>query len=132
MALQCKGSDKVCLITDANVGSGLKPGKYKFGTDEIGFAYKGAPARGTKNSRFPGSLYGSGLTMNKAVQNAVKMLNLDIVTAVKMASTNPARVLRLNNKGLIKKGFDADIVILDKKLNLVKTFIKGKCCYEKI
>lgn len=132
MALQCKGPDKVCLITDANIGAGLKRGEYKFGKDEIGFAYKGAPARGTKNSRFPGCLYGSGLTMNKAVQNAVKLLDIDIIQAVKMASTNPAKVLRLNNKGLIKKGFDADIVILDEKLNIVNTFVKGKCCYEKV
>ncbi|GAH07680.1 unnamed protein product, partial [marine sediment metagenome] len=40
MALQCKGPDKVCLITDANIGAGLPPGKYtSFGT-EIEFAYQ--------------------------------------------------------------------------------------------
>ncbi len=132
MALQCKGTDKVCLITDANIGAGLVSGKYKFGGDEINFAYNGAPARGTKNSRFPRCLYGSGLTMDVAVKNAVSMLNVDLPLAVKMASTNPAKVLSLKNKGLIKKGFDADIVILDKKLDIVKTFVKGECCYEKI
>ncbi|OHB56892.1 MAG: N-acetylglucosamine-6-phosphate deacetylase [Planctomycetes bacterium GWF2_42_9] len=132
MALQCKGTDKVCLITDANIGAGLEPGKYKFGGEEISFAYKGAPARGTKKSRFPGCLYGSGLTMDKAMNNAVKMLDIDIVQAVKMASSNPAKVLGLNNKGKIQRGYDADIVIFDKKLDIVKTFVKGECCYEKI
>jgi len=132
MALACKGGDKVCLITDANIGSGLKPGTYKFGSDEISFAYKGAPARGTKNSRYPNCLYGSGLTMNKAVHNAVKMLNVDIVQAVRMASTNPAKVLRIDSKkGKIKKGYDADLVIFDKNINIIKTFVMGQCCYDK-
>ncbi|MEN6384925.1 MAG: N-acetylglucosamine-6-phosphate deacetylase [Phycisphaerales bacterium] len=132
MALQCKGADKVCLITDANIGSGLEPGKYKFGGDEISFAYKGAPARGTKKSRFPGCLYGSGLTMNKAVQNAVRMLDVDIVQAVKMASSNPAKVLRIDSrKGKIEQGYDADLVMLDKQLNVVKTLISGQCCYDR-
>ncbi|OQA00950.1 MAG: N-acetylglucosamine-6-phosphate deacetylase [Planctomycetes bacterium ADurb.Bin401] len=132
MALNCKAADKVCLITDANIGAGLNPGRYIFAKDEISFAYKGAPARGTNNSRFPGCLYGSGLTMNKAVQNTVRMLGIDLCQAVKMASTNPAKVLKIKNKGLIKEGFDADLVMFDKEINILKTFIKGKCCYEKI
>jgi N-acetylglucosamine-6-phosphate deacetylase len=131
MALQCKGADKVCLITDANIGAGLEPGKYKFGGDEISFAYKGAPARGTKKSRFPGCLYGSGLTMDKAVQNAVRLLDIDIVQAVKMASTNPAKVLKIDNcKGKIQKGYDADIVLTNNKFEIKQTWIKGNSCYK--
>jgi N-acetylglucosamine-6-phosphate deacetylase len=132
MALQCKGADKVCLITDANVGSGLEPGKYKFAGDEISFAYKGAPARGTKKSRFPGCLYGSGLTMDKAFKNAVKLLDIDIVQAAKMASSAPAKVLRVDkHKGKIAKNYDADIVLMDRNFKIMKTFISGQCCYDR-
>jgi N-acetylglucosamine-6-phosphate deacetylase len=125
MALQCKGRDKVCLITDANIGAGSGAGKYKFGEEEVQIAYPGAPARLAKN----GGLAGSGLTMNLAVKNAVNMLGIDLPLAVKMASDNPARVLRLENKGAIKEGYDADFTLLDKQLNVVKTFIGGQCCY---
>ena len=48
MAMACKenGRGKVCLITDANVGAGLEPGKFTFGeTGDIYFEYRGAPAR---------------------------------------------------------------------------------------
>ena len=84
----------------------------------------------TENTLHPGSLAGSGLTMDKAVRNAVSMLGVDIPQAVRMASANPAKVLRLDNKGTIKEGFDADLVLLDKELNVIETLIKGKSCYK--
>ena len=127
MALVCKGKDRVCLITDANIGAGLGAGRYRFGGEEVEIAHAGAPARLVTN----GGLAGSGLTMNLAVKNAVNMLGVDLPLAVKMASDNPAKVLRLKNKGLIKQGYDADLVIFDKEFNVLKTFINGKCCFEK-
>jgi N-acetylglucosamine-6-phosphate deacetylase len=126
MSLQCKGSEKVCLITDANVGAGMGAGRYKFGGTEVEIACLGAPARLVKC----GGLAGSGLTMNLAVKNAVKLLGVELPLAVKMASANPAKVLRLENKGLIKEGFDADMVMLDDQFKVLKTIIGGQCCYE--
>ena len=127
MALQCKGTDKVCLITDANIGAGLGAGTYKFGKEEVVIAAEGAPARLVKSN----GLAGSGLTMNLAVKNAVQMLGVDLPLAVKMASANPARVLRCPNKGSIQEGFDADIVLMDKTFTVMKTWVSGQCCYEK-
>ena len=131
MALQCKGPDRVCLITDANKGAGLPPGRYKALGAEVDFKYPGAPARLTENTLYPGCLAGSGLTMDRAVRNAVKMLNIDVPLAIRMASTNPAKVLRIDNKkGQIKEGCDADLVLLDKELNVIQTLISGKCCHK--
>ncbi len=133
MAMLCKGKDMVCLITDANIGAGKPPGRYiSFDNSEFEFAYQGAPARMTENSRYPGFLAGSGLTMNLAVKNAIKLLGVDLSTAVRMASSNPAKVLKIEqSKGQIKAGFDADMVLLDKNINVVQTFVAGKCCYKK-
>ena len=130
LALQCKGSDKVCLITDATVGAGLPPGKHWFGQEEIEFKYPGGPARLTSKSRFPGALAGSGLVLDRALRNAVKMLQVDLPQAVRMASTNPARVLGLGDrKGLIKEGFDADLVMLNESLKVAQTWVAGKCVF---
>ena len=123
MALKCKGPDKVCLVTDANIGAGNKPGRYMFGKDEIEFKYPGGPARMTENSSRPGVLAGSGLTMNLAVINAVQMLDIDLPLAVRMASTNPAQVLGLKNKGRIAEGFDADWVLMDEKYEILNTSV---------
>ena len=131
-ALRCKGPDKVCLITDANIGAGLPPGKYEFVGSEVEFQYPGGPARMTENSPSPGSLAGSGLSLDRAVRNATKMLDVDLPLAIRMASTNPATVLGLSDrKGKIQEGYDADFVIMDKSLNVRQTWIDGNCVYKK-
>lgn len=129
MALQCKGTDKVCLITDANINAGLPEGKYKgLGGTEITVEYEGGPARLTES----GTLSGSGLTMDRAVKNAVSMLGVSIPQAVNMASYNPAKVLGLHHrKGKIEAGYDADMVLMDKELNVMKCWAGGRQVFGK-
>ena len=130
MALQCKGPDGVSLITDANVVAGLPPGRYHYGGGEIESKYPGGPARLTEDSLYPDCLAGSGLTMDLAVRNAVKMLAVELPQAVKMAGANPARVLGVaDRKGQIKEGFDADLVLLDKALVVQRTWVGGQCVF---
>lgn len=133
MALACKGHDKVCLITDANMTAGLPAGIYSgiLGL-EVEVSYEGGPARCTEKCAYPKSLAGSGLTMDRAVRNAIRFLDIDVPLAVKMASTNPARVLGiLDRKGLVTAGYDADLVMLDKELNVLKCWVNGKCCFTR-
>lgn len=133
VALACKDPDKVCLITDANANAGMPPGRYEsLGGYDIDVLYEGGPARCAETGPIPGALAGSGLTMDKAVRNAVKMLGIDVPQAIKMASANPAGVLGIaGNKGFIREGYDADLVMLDSELNVVKTWVKGRCCFSK-
>ena len=130
MALKCKpeNTGKVCLITDANVGAGLEPGRFVFGDNgEIEFAYKGAPARSVNGQ----TLAGSGLTMDQALRNAIKYLDLDLIQAVKLVSTNPAKVMGLDTKkGSLKVGYDADFVVLDENLEVKQTWINGECNFK--
>ena len=131
MALTAKrgGPGKVCLITDANVGAGFPPGTYTFGNmGDICFDYPGAPARSVKDH----TLAGSGLTLDTALRNAVKLLNLDLVEASKLLSLNPATVLhQQDKKGSLSPGKDADFVIIDKDLTVQSTWIAGKEYYKK-
>ena len=129
MAMVCKGPDRVCLITDANRGAGLAPGRYLFGDYEVEYAYPGGPARFTaEHPRFPRRLAGSGLTMDQAVRNAVRLLGIEPHTAVRLATANPARVLGLQDrKGRIAAGFDADLVLLNQELRPLMTWVGGLC-----
>ena len=128
LALKCKGPDGVCLVTDANVGAGLPPGRHRFGSREVVFERAGGPARLAET----GGLAGSGLTMDRAVRNARDMLDVTLPQAVCMVSTNPARVLALDtHKGKVREGFDADLVLLDDQLNVAATWVAGKCCYSR-
>jgi len=133
MALACKGIDKVSLITDSNVNAGMPPGTYT-GLDgsDIVVAYEGGPARLAPGTHFPGGLAGSGLTMDRALANAVKMLGVSLADAVRMVSTNPASVLKLSHKkGYIKTGYDADMVLLSKELTVEACFVGGEIKYDR-
>lgn len=133
MALQCKGPGGVCLVTDANRGAGLPPGRHRFGEFEIEFAYPGAPARFTRaRPEYPGLLAGSGLTLDRAVRNAIEMVGVDLPTAVRMASHSPACVIGAGaRKGCIAEGFDADLVLLDDDLRPVRTWVGGAVMFER-
>ena len=77
-----------------------------------------------------GELAGSGLTMDAAVRNAVKMLKVNLPQAVRMASANPAGVLKLDQRqGSIQPGYDADMVLLDKSLQVQRSWVQGRCVY---
>ncbi len=127
MALECKGPDRVCLVTDASPGAGAVPGIHDFVGCKIQIKYPGGPARDTEH----GWLAGSGLTMDIAIANAVKMLGVDICQAVRMASANPAKVLGIDKvKGQIKEGFDADMIIFDEDFKIKRAFVAGVCSYQ--
>jgi N-acetylglucosamine-6-phosphate deacetylase len=132
MALQCKGPGGVCLVTDANIGAGLPPGVYDGVGGEVEFAYEGAPARMTASSAMPGCLAGSGLTMDRALRNAVKLAGVDLVQAARMAGTNPAGVIGLESEtGSIDRGKRADLVLLDRSLEVEATWVGGDLVYHR-
>jgi beta-aspartyl-dipeptidase (metallo-type) len=51
---------------------------------------------------------------------------MDISEAIHIVSTNVARVLKLNQKGRIQRGFDADLLILDENLEIFGLIARGE------
>jgi N-acetylglucosamine-6-phosphate deacetylase len=67
-----------------------------------------------------GILSGSALTMNKCVKNFVEHCDIDVEEALRMCSLYPARVIHKENElGSIIKGRKANMVMLDKALNVI-------------
>ncbi len=60
------------------------------------------------------------------VKDAIKHQNIPLETALKVITSNPARNLKLNNKGKIEVGKDADIVLLDKDLEIDTVIARGQ------
>lgn len=56
--------------------------------------------------------------------------NLSITQAVSTISTNVAKVLKLTNKGQIRQDFDADILLLDEKMEIAFMISKGELITE--
>jgi N-acetylglucosamine-6-phosphate deacetylase len=88
--------------------------------------------RGDKIVDEQGRLAGAHLDMAGAVRNAVNMLGLELVSALRMASTNPAAFLKLGDRvGRIAPGQRADLVMLDDDLNVQQTWIQGRPALER-
>lgn len=120
--IKIKGVDKIVCITDSMSATGLKEGMYKLG--ELDVNVRDGQARLVSNN----ALAGSVLTMDRAFRNLIE-LGYSVVDAFKMCSTNAAKEFKLNT-GLIKAGYDADLVIMDENYKVMMTFVKGKLKYE--
>ena len=115
--VKCKGSDKVVLVSDSIMATGLPEGDYSLGGLPI--TVKNGEAR-----LLDGTLAGSTLTLDLAFKNVIELLGLSIIDAVKMSSTNQAKELKIN-KGLISQGYDADLLILNEDYSIDKVLING-------
>ena len=62
--------------------------------------------------------------------DSINIYNIDMETALLPLTLNPAKLLKLNNKGSIEKGKDADLVIMDKNLKITEVFARGKMMIE--
>jgi N-acetylglucosamine-6-phosphate deacetylase len=77
-----------------------------------------------------GTLAGSGLTMMRAVRNAVALGGATLPEAVRMASAVPARLLGDRRRGRLQPGARADLVVFDRQFNVLMTFVGGDASYE--
>ncbi len=67
---------------------------------------------------------GSALTMIDGVKNLISW-DLNIEQAIHMASTNPAAIMKQENKGCVVPGYDADLVIFNENFDISHTIIDG-------
>ena len=70
-----------------------------------------------------GTIAGSILTMDRAFAKLVSAMGLSLVDAATVCATTPARALNLQGLGVIAPGATADLVVLDRDLNVVHTFL---------
>lgn len=125
-----KPVDKIALITDSMRGAGGKDGErsvigsIKNGREVI---IEDQVAKVLDRSGFAGSV----CTTDRLLRTMISLAGTSVVNAVRMASTVPARLSNAAAKGLIKPGFDADLVIFDDNIDVKKTFIAGSLVYDK-
>lgn len=112
------GADRMVLISDSMRATGLSDGKYDLGGQEV--TVKNNSARLSD-----GTLAGSISTLLNCVRCAVKF-GICEKDAFKMASETPANLLGEKNLGKIEVGCDADFIVLDGELNILKTVINGE------
>lgn len=125
---KCKGADRICMITDAIRAAGLPNGsETKIGSLERGLdvIVEDDVAKMPDRQAFAGSTATTDRlfrTMAKAIGTKPEGL----VALAKMSSLTPAKVMGLTDRGEIAVGKIADIVILDKDLELVQVITEKK------
>ncbi len=72
-----------------------------------------------------GTMAGSMLTMDAAIRRMVDEVGVDLEHACRAASTNPAAVLGLSDRGQITPGRRADLTILDVNLHVAGVVVAG-------
>ncbi len=72
-----------------------------------------------------GTQAGSTLTMRKALVNFMHFTSLQLEQAIIPLTQNPAKLLGLDQrKGRIAEGMDADLVLMDARMNVQYTFVE--------
>jgi N-acetylglucosamine-6-phosphate deacetylase len=118
LLLQAKGAGGVILISDGLSATGMPDGKYMLGQFEV--TLSGGVCRNTE-----GKLAGSTLTLDRALRNIVA-LGASVADAVRMLTLNPASLLGIEfKKGALRVGADADVVLLDEGLHVVRVWARG-------
>lgn len=129
--LAAKGPGNVILITDSNTGAGLPPGIHDTPLGQIVTAEAARLHR--PGLPLDGGLAGSTLTMDRGIANLTAWLDLPPPQIWAMGTSNPARLMRLADKGTLRVGADADLVLWDQTAGqprAMRTWVAGRCVYE--
>jgi N-acetylglucosamine-6-phosphate deacetylase len=97
-------------------------------TDAVTAATEGTYQHQLKGDRYvmpDGTLSGSCLTMLKAVANCVNHVGIGLAEAINMASLYPAQLAKMDKKGKVAAGFDADLIVFDDAFEVQGTVFKG-------
>lgn len=118
LVYKLKGVEQTCLVTDA-----VKYAAFDGEIEDSRYIIENDVCKLADHSSLAGSL----ATMDKLVKTMVNKAGIPLEDAVRLASETPARVIGVENtKGTLQKGKDADIVILDKDVNVRCVFSYGK------
>lgn len=125
-----KGVEKTIITSDVTSYAALPPGEYKTQTGEtIELTADGM-------LRYPAQnvLYGSASPITKGVGHIMEVTGCSLAEAVQMASLNPAKLYGLNDRGELKPGKRADLIVFsidNFRINIRKTLVNGELVYKK-
>ena len=111
-----KGPDRLILISDQTAHPASNPPGFEDVTD---LNFTPMPDGGVDIS-------GSRLTLDAACRNMMVHTGASIVDVFRYASRNPARAVGLTDRGELREGLRADLVICDHRMNIQSVILKGE------
>lgn len=125
-----KGVEKTIITSDVTSYAALPHGQYKTQTGEtIELTAEGMLRLPAQNV-----LYGSASPITKGVGHIMEVTGCSLAEAIQMASTNPAKLYGLTDRGELEPGKRADLILFsidDYKVSIQKTYVKGELVFDK-
>lgn len=126
LIIKTKGLDRVVAITDSIMAAGLPDGDYKLGVNDV------VVVDGDAKLKSDGTRAGSTLTTGKALLNLLEFTGKPLEQILPLLTENPAKLIGVYDRiGSIEEGKEADVVVLDKDCQVIRTYSKGKEVYRK-
>jgi N-acetylglucosamine-6-phosphate deacetylase len=125
LALKIKGPDRLALVTDCSRALDMPDGNYMIGP-QVG----GEPIMKRNGAGLMPD--GKGLAssvagMDEMVKTFLRLTNRPLYEVIRMASLTPARIAGYEQQfGSLEVGKRADIILMDRDLNIKEVFIDGK------
>ena len=121
IAYRCKGAGRLMVCSDANCAAGGVDGEI-FHTCGTSFVVEQGVAMNIERTSFASSIS----PIDSMVRHLIFNVKLPVFDVVKMSSITTAKMMGIDDrKGSIAIGKDADINLVDKRFNVIKTFCKG-------
>jgi len=122
MIFKIKGNNAMCLVTDSIRYGGLTQEDVENGNfKKENYIIEDGIAKLPDKSAFAGSI----ATTDVLVRTCVKDAGIPLCDAVRMITKVPAEIMKLETKGSLEKGYDADIVIFDDNIKMDTVIIGG-------
>ena len=121
--IEAAGADRVALVTDATAAAGLGDGEFRLGGMQVDVVEQVARVRGTS------TIAGSTATMDQLFRSAAGLgsdRDAALAAAVQMTATTPARALGLDRAGCLRTGADANLVVLERDLQVTRVMAGGE------
>lgn len=106
-----KTDERIILISDATV-SYMEAGESLCHGKDLNFDHNG-------------DLSGSKLTLDVACRNMMIHTGASLVECVRFASSNPAQLLGLGDRGEIAVDKRADLVVMDDRMRVLQVYLRG-------
>ena len=117
---RCKGTERICVVTDALTGAGEPDGEYEW-TDGRIFTKANQVHRTAE-----GNLAGSGLLLPDHLRNFSRFTGVPLHKAIRTVTLNPASCLGIDGEiGLLAEGRKADLSLWNDRFELQGVWKNG-------
>lgn len=113
------GNNRTVMISDSMMATGLNDGEYSLGGQQV-------TVRGNRATLSDGTIAGSVTNLYSCFKHAVQNMGIKLESAIKACTVNPAKALGIENRvGSILEGQRADLLIVNKHLDLKEIILRG-------